>query len=241
MFFVAFIHKSATIPGIMNNTNTYELAFLALAHLSEKDVEALQSTLGDAVARSGGQVVSLGDVHYIRLAYEMTKKVGSKNTRHNEAYFSWVKLTLDPQQVSEIESEIRSNKDVLRYMIITTESDDSLTNVFTMETEDGAEEESVVDTDGDDATEESTEDVQAEDDLTKIEGVGPVIATTLANAGVTSYAALADTEVASLADMLEGVRGSHDPATWPQQAALARDGKWDELQELQDKLNGGVA
>jgi large subunit ribosomal protein L21 len=29
--------------------------------------------------------------------------------------------------------------------------------------------------------------------------------------------------------------------TWPQQAALAADGKWDELKELQDKLDGGIA
>jgi len=28
-------------------------------------------------------------------------------------------------------------------------------------------------------------------------------------------------------------------ATWPQQAALARDGKMDELKALQDKLDGG--
>ena len=32
---------------------------------------------------------------------------------------------------------------------------------------------------------------------------------------------------------------SHNPSTWPQQAALAAAGKWDELQVLQDELNGG--
>lgn len=224
----------------MNNTNTYELAFLALAHLSQKDAEAVQATLVDAVEQAGGQVVSRGDVHYIRLAYEMTKKVGSKNTRHNEAYFSWVKLTLDPSKVAELEATVRSHADILRHMLITTESDDSLTNVFTMETEDGEEE--VIDAPAEEeVVEASAPEAQAEDDLTKIEGVGPVIATTLANAGITSYALLADTDADAIADMLEGVRGNHDPSTWAQQAALARDEKWDELQELQDELNGGVA
>ena len=28
--------------------------------------------------------------------------------------------------------------------------------------------------------------------------------------------------------------------TWPKQAKLAAAGKWDELKELQDKLDGGV-
>ena len=29
--------------------------------------------------------------------------------------------------------------------------------------------------------------------------------------------------------------------SWPEQAQLASDGKWDELKELQDKLDGGRA
>ena len=33
---------------------------------------------------------------------------------------------------------------------------------------------------------------------------------------------------------------SKEPKTWPQQAALAADGKWDELKVLQDELMGGV-
>jgi len=31
----------------------------------------------------------------------------------------------------------------------------------------------------------------------------------------------------------------HDPGSWPQQAGLAAEGKWDELQTLQDNLDGG--
>jgi hypothetical protein len=31
----------------------------------------------------------------------------------------------------------------------------------------------------------------------------------------------------------------HNPKTWPQQAALASDGKWDELKALQYDLCGG--
>jgi len=31
----------------------------------------------------------------------------------------------------------------------------------------------------------------------------------------------------------------HDPTTWPKQAKLAADGKWDELKKLQDELDGG--
>ena len=31
-----------------------------------------------------------------------------------------------------------------------------------------------------------------------------------------------------------------DPTSWPKQAKMAADGKWDELKEWQDKLDGGI-
>jgi len=78
--------------------------------------------------------------------------------------------------------------------------------------------------------------------LTKIEGIGPKIAEVLNNNGVLTFAQLAEQEPAAIKTMLteaEGNFGAHVPDTWPTQAKLAADGKWDELKELQDKLDGG--
>ena len=77
------------------------------------------------------------------------------------------------------------------------------------------------------------------DDLKKIEGIGPKIAETLVAAGIATYADLAKAKPAKISEIIEGVRGNHVPDTWPQQAKLAADGKWDELKVLQDKLDGG--
>lgn len=80
------------------------------------------------------------------------------------------------------------------------------------------------------------------DDLKKIEGIGPKIAEVLAEAGVTTFAALAKMDRDAIKAILETVSTlkSKEPKTWPQQAALAADGKWDELKVLQDELMGGV-
>lgn len=80
------------------------------------------------------------------------------------------------------------------------------------------------------------------DDLALIEGIGPKIAELLIQGGITTFAELAATKPAAIKMILDaaGKRYQmHDPATWPKQAALARDGKTAELQKLQDKLKGG--
>lgn len=79
------------------------------------------------------------------------------------------------------------------------------------------------------------------DDLKKLEGIGPKIATTLAEAGISTFAELAKTDAAKISEIIAGVRGNHVTDTWPAQAKLAADGKWDELKKWQDELDGGKA
>ena len=82
------------------------------------------------------------------------------------------------------------------------------------------------------------------DDLKLIEGIGPKIAELYVAAGIDSFAKLADADVAQLKSLLEEAGpqfASHDPTSWPQQAKLAAEGKFDELKALQDELQGGRA
>lgn len=79
------------------------------------------------------------------------------------------------------------------------------------------------------------------DDLKKIEGIGPKIASTLVEAGISTFAELAKTESAKISEIIATVRGKHVTDTWPAQAQLAADGKWDELKKWQDELDGGKA
>ncbi len=79
------------------------------------------------------------------------------------------------------------------------------------------------------------------DDLKKIEGIGPKIASTLVAAGVATFADLAKTKPAKISEIIAEVRGNHVTDTWPAQAKLAAEGKWDELKKWQDELDGGKA
>lgn len=80
------------------------------------------------------------------------------------------------------------------------------------------------------------------DNLKLIEGIGPKIEQLLNSKGIYSFAQLADTKPAVISNILNNAGSRfqiHDPGSWSIQAALARDGKWDELSALQDKLDGG--
>ncbi len=79
------------------------------------------------------------------------------------------------------------------------------------------------------------------DNLKRIEGIGPKTAAILQAAGISTFAQLASASVAQLKAILveAGLRSLVDPSTWPEQAALAAEEKWDELAALQDQLKGG--
>jgi predicted flap endonuclease-1-like 5' DNA nuclease len=77
------------------------------------------------------------------------------------------------------------------------------------------------------------------DDLTVVEGIGPKIASLLSDAGISTWRALSDAEPDRLRGVLQdaGPRYRvHDPGSWPRQAALLADGKWQEFKDLRAKV-----
>jgi predicted flap endonuclease-1-like 5' DNA nuclease len=80
------------------------------------------------------------------------------------------------------------------------------------------------------------------DDLKVVEGIGPKIEELCNGIGIWTFAALAETPIDRLREMLDAAGPNFriaDPETWPRQAGLAAAGKWDELKEYQEFLSGG--
>ncbi|MBJ2174743.1 50S ribosomal protein L21 [Aureibaculum sp. A20] len=81
------------------------------------------------------------------------------------------------------------------------------------------------------------------DDLRKVEGIGPKIAEIFAEAGIDTFAKLAKASQKELKAILEGAGSryaSKNPGSWPKQAKMAAEGKWDELKKWQDETKGGI-
>jgi predicted flap endonuclease-1-like 5' DNA nuclease len=80
------------------------------------------------------------------------------------------------------------------------------------------------------------------DDFQQIEGIGPKIEELLNREDISTFEQLSNTSYIRISHILKnaGPRFQmHDPTTWPEQARLAKEGKWEELQILKDKLISG--
>lgn len=80
------------------------------------------------------------------------------------------------------------------------------------------------------------------DNLKVIEGIGPKIEELLNNAGIMTFGQLAQSDTVRILDILRQAGNKyliHDPTSWPEQSALARDHRWEELKALQERLDSG--
>lgn len=80
------------------------------------------------------------------------------------------------------------------------------------------------------------------DDLKEIAGINPKSEAILNGIGVFRFTQLAQTPVTTVRRVLAEhgpLLHTYDPATWPGQALLAADGRWDELRSWQDQMRRG--
>ena len=81
------------------------------------------------------------------------------------------------------------------------------------------------------------------DDLTKVEGSGPVIQELLNKEGIWSFNQLSLTSITKLHKIMTDAGPAftvHNPRTWSAQARLADEGLWKELEVWQERLMGGL-
>lgn len=85
-------------------------------------------------------------------------------------------------------------------------------------------------------------DMSLDDDLRKIEGIGPKIEALLKEAGLDTFEKLKDSNRDAIKAILDSSGPQyrmHEPETWPLQASMAFNGDWEKLKEYQDFLLGG--
>ena len=103
-----------------NDVNVYELGFHLLPTVAEDDVAVQFSQLKSMIEKRGGEFIAEDFPKMFTLAYEISKTIKASKKRFTNAYFGWVKFTLKPEDIVELEKEVKAFDPILRYLVIST-------------------------------------------------------------------------------------------------------------------------
>ncbi len=106
--------------------NVYELGFHFLPTIAEDDIAVQFSQLKSLIEKRGGEFIAEDFPKMIPLAYEISKTIKTLKKRFENAYFGWVKFTLKPEDIVELEKEVKAFDPILRYLVISTVRESTL-------------------------------------------------------------------------------------------------------------------
>lgn len=246
-----------------NDVRIYELGYWIVPSIAESAIEDQVTELKNQLTLKGSVIISEETAYLREIAYEMCKVINNQNHYFNEGYFGWIKFEMDPAHAETLRKELELDPTIIRSLITQTVRENT---VYTKRpasvkrddeegdmTDDTQESEAVkevsaaeeVVTEATVAVAEETEVKTADtvaDDITIVEGLGPKAAEALIAKGINTFAQLAAASKEELDSILAASESKvqHlDTTTWAAQAALAAEGKMDELKAMQDTLNNG--
>jgi ribosomal protein S6 len=102
-----------------NELKVYELGYSLLPILAEENLGEEVSKIKNIIEKNGGLFIGEeGMPKTVRLSYEMSKVIDNKKNVFNTAYFGWVKFEAETSSIKNIEEELKSLKNVLRFILI---------------------------------------------------------------------------------------------------------------------------
>lgn len=111
---------------ILDNIQVYEAGFHILPTVPEEKLQEVVSKLEDSINKSGGVIISEEFPKMKVLSYEIKKRVETKYLSFNKAYFGWIKFEVTSALIDKIREEIKSNDNVLRFIIVKTVKENTM-------------------------------------------------------------------------------------------------------------------
>lgn len=103
----------------------YEVGYLLLPSIPEEKVPEHVTAIKGVITQAGGTFISEEDPTSRRLAYEMVKRIGTKNERFRSAYFGWVKFEVNGEELPAVKEKLDSMESILRSLIVKTVREDT--------------------------------------------------------------------------------------------------------------------
>ncbi len=109
-----------------DDLQVYEVGFHILPTVAEGDLSGEVVKVRDLISSVKGSVISEGFPEMTNLSYEIAKRIDGKYVDFNRAYFGWIKFDLDRTEIEKVDSALKANPQILRYIIIKTVKENTL-------------------------------------------------------------------------------------------------------------------
>ena len=112
-------HNEHTEPRV------YELGYHLVPSLSVEQIPATAGAVRGMIEKLGGNIIADELPVFIDLAYQIVKTIDHKNKRFDNAYFGFIKFEGDPSNIAKLESDIKGDENILRYILAKTLREDT--------------------------------------------------------------------------------------------------------------------
>jgi ribosomal protein S6 len=104
----------------LGDTQIYELGFHLLPSVAEEELSKEVAKIHSVISELEGNLISEGVPSMRQLVYEITKKIGTKNTKFGKAYFGWIKFEMNRANSLLLKTKMDNMENVLRFIIVKT-------------------------------------------------------------------------------------------------------------------------
>ncbi len=101
-------------------SEVYELGYLLVPTISEEDLPMQYGNLKELLGSLGALVISDEMPKIISLTYGMQKVIANIRHKFTNAYFGWVKFTLDKTKMAELKKKLDLSDNLVRFLIVKT-------------------------------------------------------------------------------------------------------------------------
>jgi ribosomal protein S6 len=121
------VEKEEKVAGTSpEGFRVYELGYHIFSAVPKEGLDKEVGGLRNAVEACGGSFIAEGTPELITLAYPLFVNEGGKHTKHERAYFGWLKFETNPEGARKLREEhLNAQKNLLRFMLFETAREDT--------------------------------------------------------------------------------------------------------------------
>lgn len=103
----------------------YEVGFHVVSTISEEEASKVMESVRAELKKAGSEIISESSPKKMTLAYTVERAVsGSRNEKHRETYFGWIKFEALPETIPPLQTVLRGMPEILRFLLIETVRED---------------------------------------------------------------------------------------------------------------------